>query len=66
MFVQLSDSTREKGTEGANNPDFESSTARPHAAIRLNREGIKNSPAVHAKITDSLKLAEMIIAKMKN
>lgn len=35
------------------------------AAIRLNREEIKNSPAVHSKVADSLKLAEMIIAKMK-
>src|ERR1700674_1508189 len=30
MFVQLSDRTREKGTDGTNNPDFEFSTARPH------------------------------------
>jgi hypothetical protein len=36
------------------------------AAIRLNREEIKNSPVVHAKISDSLKLADMIVAKMKN
>ena len=34
------------------------------AAIRLNREDITNSPAVHAKINDSLKLAELIVAKM--
>ena len=36
------------------------------AAIRLNREEIKNSPAVHSKVADSLKLAEMIVAKMKS
>jgi hypothetical protein len=29
------------------------------AAIRLNRDEIKNTPVVHAKISDSLKLAEM-------
>jgi hypothetical protein len=34
------------------------------AAIRLNREDIKNTPVVHAKINDSLKLAELIVAKM--
>src|SRR5262249_60983564 len=34
------------------------------AAIRLNRDEIKNSPVVHAKISDSLRLAEMIVAKM--
>jgi len=34
------------------------------AAIRLNRDEIKNSPVVHAKISDSLRLAEMIIARM--
>src|SRR5436190_3537860 len=36
------------------------------AAIRLNREEITNSPAVHSKVAESLQLAEMIIAKMKN
>ena len=36
------------------------------AAIRLNREEIKNSPVVHTKISDSLRLAEMIVSKMKN
>jgi hypothetical protein len=36
------------------------------AAIRLNKEEIKNSPAVHSKVADSLRLAEMIISKMKN
>jgi hypothetical protein len=36
------------------------------AAIRLNRDEIKNSPVVHSKFTDSLKLAEMIVAKLKN
>ncbi|PYU76548.1 MAG: hypothetical protein DMG49_01345 [Acidobacteria bacterium] len=35
------------------------------AAIRLNREEIKNSPVVHAKISDSLRLAQMIVSKMK-
>lgn len=34
------------------------------AAIRLNRDDIKNTPMVHAKINDSLKLAELIVAKM--
>lgn len=34
------------------------------AAIRLNRDDIKNTPIVHAKINDSLKLAELIVAKM--
>ena len=36
------------------------------APIRLNREEIKNSPAVHAEISDSMRLAEMMAAKMKN
>lgn len=36
------------------------------AAIRLNREEITNSPAVHSKVSDSLKLAERIVAKMKS
>jgi hypothetical protein len=36
------------------------------AAIRLNRDEIKSTPIVHAKINDSLKLAEMIVAKIKN
>lgn len=34
------------------------------AAIRLNREDITNTLAVHTKINDSLKLAELIVAKM--
>jgi len=34
------------------------------AAIRLNREDITNTLAVHTKISDSLKLAELIVAKM--
>src|SRR5579859_1517003 len=36
------------------------------AAIRLNRDDINNSPVVHAKIADSVKLAEMIVARMKS
>jgi hypothetical protein len=36
------------------------------AAIRLNKEKIENSPAVHSKVAESLKLAEMIVSKMKN
>jgi hypothetical protein len=36
------------------------------AAIRLNRDEIKNSPVVHAKISDSLRLAEMIVTRMKS
>ncbi|HWY69454.1 MAG TPA: hypothetical protein VNX88_12360 [Terriglobales bacterium] len=34
------------------------------AAIRLNRDDINNTPIVQAKINDSLKLAELIVAKM--
>jgi hypothetical protein len=36
------------------------------AAIRLNKEKIENSPAVYSKVAESLKLAEMIVAKLKN
>jgi hypothetical protein len=36
------------------------------AAIRLNHEESKNSLVLHAKIGDSLKLADMIVAKVKN
>ena len=35
-------------------------------AIRLNKEKIENSPAVHSKVAESLKLAEMIVAKMRS
>lgn len=35
------------------------------AAVRLNREEIKPSPAVHAKIADSIRLAEMIQARLR-
>lgn len=35
------------------------------AAVRMNREGIKSSPAVYAKIADSIRLAEMIQARLK-
>lgn len=35
------------------------------AAVRLNREEIKSSPAVHAKIGDSICLAEMIQARLR-
>jgi hypothetical protein len=35
------------------------------AAIRLNKEQIKNSPVIHSKVAESLKLAEMIVAQMK-
>lgn len=36
------------------------------AAIRLNRQEIANTPVVHGKISESLKLAEMIVAKMND
>ena len=36
------------------------------AAIPLNRDEIKNSPVVQAKISDSLRLAEMIVSKMRS
>jgi hypothetical protein len=32
----------------------------------LNRDEIKNTPVVHAKINDSLKLAQMIVSKLKS
>jgi hypothetical protein len=35
------------------------------AAVRLNREDIKPSPTVHSKIADSIRLAEMIQAKLR-
>ena len=35
------------------------------AAVRLNREEIKSSPAVYAKIADSIRLAEMIQARLR-
>ncbi len=35
------------------------------AAVRLNREEIKSSPAVYSKITDSIRLAEMIQARLR-
>lgn len=35
------------------------------AAVRLNREDIKPSPAVHAKIADSIRLAQMIQARLR-
>jgi hypothetical protein len=35
------------------------------AAVRLNREEIKPSPVVHAKIADSIRLAEMIQARLQ-
>lgn len=35
------------------------------AAIRLNREEIKDSPVIQRKIADSLRLAEMIVATMQ-
>ena len=36
------------------------------AAVRLNREEIKSSPAVYAKIADSIRLAEMIQARLRS
>jgi hypothetical protein len=36
------------------------------AAIRLNREEIKDAPTIHAKIRDSLKLADMIVSRSRN
>jgi hypothetical protein len=35
------------------------------AAVRLNREEIKPSPAVQSKIADSIRLAEMIQARLR-
>jgi len=35
------------------------------AAVRLNKEEIKPSPAVYAKIADSIRLAEMIQARLR-
>jgi len=35
------------------------------AAVRLNREEIKSSPAVYSKIADSIRLAEMIQARLR-
>ncbi len=35
------------------------------AAVRLNREEIKPSPIVHSKIADSIRLAEMIQARLR-
>lgn len=35
------------------------------AAVRLHREEIKSSPAVYSKIADSIRLAEMIQARLK-
>jgi hypothetical protein len=35
------------------------------AAVRLNREEIKSSPSVYSKIADSIRLAEMIQARLK-
>jgi hypothetical protein len=35
------------------------------AAVRLNREEIKPSPAVQAKIADSIRLAQMIQARLR-
>jgi hypothetical protein len=35
------------------------------AAVRLNREEIRSSPSVHAKIADSIRLAEMIQTRLR-
>jgi hypothetical protein len=35
------------------------------AAVRLNREEIMSSPAVYSKIADSIRLAEMIQARLR-
>jgi hypothetical protein len=35
------------------------------AAVRLNREEIKSSPSVYAKIADSIRLAEMIQSRLR-
>jgi hypothetical protein len=35
------------------------------AAVRLNREEIKSSPIVYSKIADSIRLAEMIQARLR-
>lgn len=35
------------------------------AAVRLNREEIRSSPTVHSKIAESIRLAEMIQAKLR-
>jgi hypothetical protein len=39
--------------------------ASPIAAVRLNREEIKPTPVVYAKIADSIRLAEMIQARLR-
>ena len=35
------------------------------AAVRLNREEIKSSPIVYSKISDSIRLAEMIQSRLR-
>jgi hypothetical protein len=35
------------------------------AAVRLNRDEIRSSPTVHSKIADSIRLAEMIQARLR-
>ena len=35
------------------------------AAVRLNREEIKSSPVIYARIADSIRLAEMIRARLR-
>jgi hypothetical protein len=35
------------------------------AAVRLNRDEIRSSPIVHSKIADSIRLAEMIQARLR-
>jgi hypothetical protein len=36
------------------------------ATVRLNREEIRSSPVVHSKIVDSIHLAEMIQARLRD
>ena len=36
------------------------------AAVRLNKEQIKSSPVVHAKIADSIALAQMILKRLEH
>ena len=41
-------------------------TASIIAAVRLNKEEIKNTPRVHARIADSIQLAQMILSRLRS
>ena len=47
-------------------PQTKPSNSKRHRTIRLNRDDIYNSLVVHAKIAASVRLAEMIVARMKS